>query len=125
MNTLALMRFISSIGLGSEYLPTRWRNTVLGILQAGWSVGYVLATIHGWRCLFIISIIPVVLAVLLKHFVPESPSWLATQTVKAKENMRVNLKQNALTYIFKCLAVPLVHLIPVSSHTNLCNQRHF
>ncbi|MCF5512195.1 MFS transporter, partial [Pseudomonas sp. PA-3-6H] len=47
----ALFRFISSLGLGAlyvacntlmaEYVPTKYRTTVLGTLQAGWSVGYI------------------------------------------------------------------------------------
>ena len=51
----ALLRFISALGLGAEYVvcntlmaeyvPTARRTTVLGTLQAGWSVGYVVATV--------------------------------------------------------------------------------
>jgi len=71
---IAFIRFISGFGIGgvyaigsvlaAEYVPTRIRNTVLGILQAGWSLGYVVAAIAasyllpqwGWRPLFFISI---------------------------------------------------------------------
>jgi AAHS family cis,cis-muconate transporter-like MFS transporter len=48
---IAIMRFISGFGLGAlysigtllvaEFVPTRVRTTVLGTLQAGWSVGHV------------------------------------------------------------------------------------
>jgi hypothetical protein len=51
----ALLRFVSALGLGAEYVvsntlmaeyvPTRHRTTVLGTLQAGWSVGYVVAAV--------------------------------------------------------------------------------
>ena len=91
----AVARFFASVGLGAvyvvgntlmaEYVPTRYRTTVLGSLQAGWSVGYLLATLlagwilptHGWRWLFYIAIIPVVMAVLMQFVVPEPPNWLA------------------------------------------------
>ena len=50
----------------AEYVPTRYRTTVLGTLQAGWTVGYIVATLlagwiipdHGWRMLFYVAIIP-------------------------------------------------------------------
>jgi AAHS family cis,cis-muconate transporter-like MFS transporter len=93
----AAARFVASLGLGAlyvacntlmaEYVPTRFRTTVLGSLQAGWSVGYILATLlagwllpeYGWRYLFYVAIIPVVLAILMQRLVPEPPAWLASE----------------------------------------------
>jgi AAHS family cis,cis-muconate transporter-like MFS transporter len=91
----AILRFISALGLGAEYVvcntlmaeyvPTKRRTTVLGALQAGWSVGYVLATVlagliipaFGWRPLFAIAVIPVFLALFIRRAVPEPPGWKA------------------------------------------------
>ncbi|MCU4415049.1 MFS transporter [Acinetobacter sp. WU_MDCI_Axc73] len=88
-----ILRFFASLGLGSlyiacntlmaEYVPTRYRTTVLGTLQAGWTVGYIVATLlagwiipeHGWRMLFFIAIIPVIMAVLMQILVPEPAAW--------------------------------------------------
>ena len=96
-------RFFASLGLGAlyvacntlmaEYVPTRYRTTVLGTLQAGWSVGYIVATLlagwilpeHGWRWLFYVAIIPVVLAVLMQRLVPEPQAWITAQAERAKE----------------------------------------
>lgn len=93
----ALFRFLASVGLGAvyvvsntlmaEYVPTERRTTILGSLQAGWSVGYVVATLlagwilptYGWRWLFYIAIIPVVLAVLMQRVVPEPAAWVAAR----------------------------------------------
>lgn len=93
----ALFRFVASLGLGAvyvvantlmaEYVPTERRTTVLGSLQAGWSVGYVVATLlagwilptYGWRWLFYIAIIPVILAVLMQRIVPEPAAWIASR----------------------------------------------
>jgi len=90
----AVVRFISAIGLGaqyvvcntlmSEYVPTSRRTTVLGTLQAGWSVGYVVATVlagliipvYGWRVLFGTAIVPVIFAVLMQRIVPEPSVWV-------------------------------------------------
>jgi len=53
---IAVMRFVSGFGIGAlysigtllaaEYVPTKTRTTVLGTLQAGWSVGYVIAALR-------------------------------------------------------------------------------
>ena len=89
----AVLRFISALGLGAEYVvcntlmaeyvPTERRTTVLGTLQAGWSVGYVVATVlagaivprYGWRPLFATALIPVLLALFIRRVVPEPPGW--------------------------------------------------
>lgn len=101
----ATIRFLASLGIGalyvacnilmSEYVPTRYRTTVLGTLQAGWSVGYIVATllagwilpVHGWRWLFYIAIIPVILALVMQRFVPEPQAWLNAQAERAKEKL--------------------------------------
>jgi AAHS family cis,cis-muconate transporter-like MFS transporter len=93
----AVVRFISALGLGaeyvvcntlmSEYVPTKRRTTVLGTLQAGWSVGYVLATllagaiipVYGWRYLFATALVPVLLALVIRQTVPEPPGWKAVK----------------------------------------------
>ena len=89
----AIVRFISALGLGAEYVvcntlmaeyvPTERRTTVLGTLQAGWSVGYVVATllagaiipVYGWRPLFATAMVPVLLALFIRRTVPEPPGW--------------------------------------------------
>lgn len=99
----ATFRFIASLGLGAEYVvcntlmaeyvPTERRTTILGTLQAGWSVGYVVATLlagwilpaYGWRWLFYIAIVPVILAVLMQRYVPEPPAWLAARAKRAAD----------------------------------------
>lgn len=99
----AIVRFLSSLGIGAlyvacntlmaEYVPTRYRTTVLGTLQAGWSVGYIVATLlagwilpdYGWRWLFYIAIIPVLLAVVMQRFVPEPQAWINAQAERARQ----------------------------------------
>jgi AAHS family cis,cis-muconate transporter-like MFS transporter len=96
-------RLIAALGLGAayvtcntlmaEYVPTKYRTTVLGSLQAGWSAGYLLATIlagaiipnYGWRWLFYIALIPVVLALLMQWMVPEPQSWVNANAKRLKD----------------------------------------
>ena len=92
---VAVMRFLSGFGIGSlysigtllaaEYVPTRVRTTILGTLQAGWSVGYVIAALlssyvlprFGWRPLFACAIVPGILALGLLWTAPDPPSFAA------------------------------------------------
>lgn len=113
---IAVMRFISGFGIGAvysigsilaaEYVPTRIRNTILGILQAGWSVGYVIAAIlasyilpaWGWRPLFILAIVPGIICILMLRGVKDPPSWftarLAIRTAGKKENEYVTIMKD-------------------------------
>ena len=116
----AVIRFFASFGIGAlyiacntlmaEYVPTKYRTTVLGTLQAGWSVGYIVASLlagwiipnYGWRWLFYIAIIPAVLAFAMQWMVPEPESWRKAQAEKAanKNKQTDTKKENALTLIF-------------------------
>lgn len=98
----AIVRFLSGLGLGclysignvlaSEYVPGRIRTTVLGVLQAGWSVGYVVAAVlstrilpeYGWRPLFAFAVVPGIACLVLLRGVKDPESWfVARQTVRA------------------------------------------
>lgn len=104
----ATLRFFASLGLGSlyiasntlmaEYVPTKYRTTVLGTLQAGWTVGYIVATLlagwlipdHGWRMLFYVAAIPILIAVLMHFLVPEPASWQENRLKKVSVAKEVN-----------------------------------
>lgn len=112
----SILRFFASLGLGSlyiacntlmaEYVPTRYRTTVLGTLQAGWTVGYIMATLlagwiipdHGWRMLFYVAIVPVLLAVLMHFLVPEPQAWYHSRNDLNGQN--TNTQESALKRIF-------------------------
>ena len=93
----AVVRFISSLGIGSmvlvttlvaEYVPTERRSLILGALQTGISAGYIVVIglsnwilpHYGWRMLYYVSALPVLLALVIKFAVPEPASWLASRT---------------------------------------------
>ncbi len=100
---IAGLRFVSGFGLGAlycigtllaaEYVPTRMRTTVLGTLQAGWSVGYVIAAllstyllpVWGWRALFACAVVPGVITLALLWPVPDPPAWLAIRNRAAAQ----------------------------------------
>lgn len=112
-----ILRFFASLGLGSlyiacntlmaEYVPTRYRTTVLGTLQAGWTVGYIVATLlagwiipdHGWRTLFFVAIVPVFMAVMMQLLVPEPAAWQQSRLQPIQSNQRT--KESAFKLIFQ------------------------
>lgn len=105
---IAILRFLSGLGLAAlysigtmlaaEYVPTRIRTTVLGTLQGGWSVGYIVAALlssyllpsFGWRALFASAIVPGVVTLMLLWKIPDPPSWIATQGNENVTAVRAN-----------------------------------
>jgi MFS transporter, SHS family, lactate transporter len=70
--------------LTMESIPAAWRGFVSGLLQSGYSVGYLLAALLygvgfstlGWRGLFIVTLLPALLVLYIRRNVAESPGWL-------------------------------------------------
>jgi len=87
------LRALYGIGMGGEWgvgaslameaAPRRWRGVLSGILQSGYSIGYLLAAVcarfvlpaWGWRPMFWIGGIPALLALYIRMHVPESEAW--------------------------------------------------
>src|SRR6267378_1802574 len=88
-----ILRALFGIGMGGEWgvgaslameaAPVRWRGVLSGILQSGYSIGYLLAAIAarfllpvwGWRPMFWIGAFPALLALYIRTKVPESEAW--------------------------------------------------
>lgn len=93
---LALWRALVGIGLGGEWSagsvlvaetwPAKHRGKAIGIMQSGWAVGYILAALlaavilprFGWRPLFVLGILPALLAFWIRRRVPEPERWSPT-----------------------------------------------
>ena len=88
-----LLRALYGIGMGGEWgigaslamesIPNRWRGMISGVLQSGYSWGYLLAAVAyrfvfpslGWRWMFWIGGMPALLAFYIRWHVPESEAW--------------------------------------------------
>lgn len=88
-----VMRALFGIGMGGEWgvgaslameaAPVRWRGILSGILQSGYSIGYLLAALAarfllpawGWRAMFWAGAVPALLALYIRAKVPESEAW--------------------------------------------------
>jgi SHS family lactate transporter-like MFS transporter len=94
---LLVLRLLYGIGMGGEWglgaalamekIPVEKRGFFSGLLQEGYSVGYLLAAlaylvidpIWGWRGLFAFSALPALLALYLRLRVGESEVWVASR----------------------------------------------
>lgn len=96
LTAFIVLRALYGIAMGGEWgvgasltmesVPTKWRGTVSGILQAGYPSGYLLASILylampllGWRGMFMVGAAPALLVLYIRRNVPESPDWHARQ----------------------------------------------
>jgi SHS family lactate transporter-like MFS transporter len=88
-----ILRALFGIGMGGEWgvgaslameaAPPRWRGILSGILQSGYSTGYLLAAMAarfvlpalGWRWMFWLGALPALLALYIRTKVPESEAW--------------------------------------------------
>lgn len=87
------LRTVYGIGMGGEWgvgaslamesAPGRWRGILSGIVQCGYSIGYLLAALAarfvlpawGWRAMFWVGGAPALLALYIRFRVRESEAW--------------------------------------------------
>src|SRR3569623_383887 len=92
-------------GLGAslvmETIPVKSRGIVSGLLQAGYSTGYLLASLVyylffdaiGWRAMFFIGIVPALFVLFVRSHVEESPTFTA-RLREARPNVFAVLAQH-------------------------------
>jgi SHS family lactate transporter-like MFS transporter len=106
-----ILRALFGIGMGGEWgvgaslameaAPVRWRGVLSGILQSGYSIGYLLAAIAarfllpawGWRPMFWIGALPALLALYIRTKVPESEAWKQHRAASTGQVLRVVAKE--------------------------------
>jgi AAHS family cis,cis-muconate transporter-like MFS transporter len=116
---IAVMRFLSGLGLGavyiignllvSEYVPTRIRNTVLSIVMAGWSFGYVVAALMsgiimptwGWRPMFVLAVLPGIICLIVLYSLSDPPSWFASRAAARAAALQGAKKENEFAAIWR------------------------
>ncbi len=105
LTAFLVLRALFGIAMGGEWgvassltmesIPAHWRGFVSGLLQSGYSCGYLLAAllygvgfaVLGWRGLFVVSILPALLVLYIRNSVSESPGW-APARPRPKGNIR-------------------------------------
>jgi SHS family lactate transporter-like MFS transporter len=125
-----ILRALYGIGMGGEWgvgaslamenAPPRLRGVLSGILQSGYSIGYLLAAVAarfvlpvwGWRAMFWVGGIPALLALYIRAKVKESEAWKQHRapTVKAIfQTLRGNLRIAAYLVLFMTLMMFFSH----------------
>ncbi len=125
-----ILRALFGIGMGGEWgvgaslameaAPVKLRGILSGILQSGYSLGYLLAAIAtrfilplwGWRAMFWIGALPALLALYIRSKVPESEAWKenhAASTSQILKTIATNWKRFAYLTILMAFMMFLSH----------------
>lgn len=112
LTTFLVLRVLYGVAMGGiwgvasslamETIPDGSRGLMSGIFQAGYPFGYLLAAVVygslfelvGWRGMFVIGAIPIVLLPFIYFKVPESPVWLAARERKESTALLPVLKSH-------------------------------
>jgi SHS family lactate transporter-like MFS transporter len=111
LTMLLVLRFLYGLGMGGEWglgaslamekIPVAKRGFYSGLLQVGYSMGYLVAAvayfvitpIFGWRGLFMFGAVPGLIALYIRYRVGESEAWERT-------NERLQVTRTPLRRVF-------------------------
>ncbi|HET7324671.1 MAG TPA: MFS transporter [Halococcus sp.] len=93
-----------SITLINEQAPTENRGFLYSIVQGGWPVGVFLASGiyslfigYGWRVVFVIGILPLIVVIFGRWFLHESEQWEALQEIRQRREESDDVDVSDLT----------------------------
>jgi len=113
--SLAVFRFLSNFGLGgevpvtatlgAEFSPSRIRGAMAGNLLTAFPVGLIVAAVlslsilptFGWRALFALGVVPAILLLFVRRYMPESVRYLLSKgRVREAEQTVAHIETEAL-----------------------------
>ncbi len=128
--TFMILRALFGIGMGGEWgvgaslsmekVPMKFRGLLSGVLQSGYTMGYLLASVayffvftpYGWRPLFFIGGVPALLAIFVRYGITESKVWEETRH-ENWHSLLVAIEENWKTLLY---IVVLMAAFNSSSH---------
>jgi MFS transporter, SHS family, lactate transporter len=120
-----VLRALYGIAMGAEWgvgaalaletLPAKARGVASGVLQQGYSFGYLIAALVfalfvdriGWRGMFVIGALPALLVLYIRSQVKESPVWEAGRASRIGErgNLLRSFTAQPMLYVYAILLV--------------------
>src|SRR3954447_6495363 len=111
--TMMLFRFLQGVGTGgevpvasayiNEFIGAEKRGRFfllyevifpIGLMFAGMA-GFFLVPVYGWKAMFVVGLVPSLLTIPLRWFMPESPRWLMSKGRAAEANAVVKLLEDS------------------------------
>lgn len=94
-----------------ESVLPAWRGVVSGLLQSGYSLGYLLSAVVygtsfntlGWRGMFLVGVIPAFAVAVARAFMPESEVWASRKHGVVAGSLRVGMRGHWRLLIFAVL----------------------
>jgi len=137
---LLVCRAFLGLGMGGEWAsgevlvaeswPKKHRGKVIGMVQSGWAVGYILAALLatlilpyfevdlGWRILFLIGVTPAFLVFYIRRNLSEPEIWRKTSRMRKEKKLEDGGNEFTLSQIFK--GGLLRYTISATLLTSLC-----
>jgi MFS transporter, putative metabolite:H+ symporter len=134
--SMMLFRFLQGVGTGgevpvasayiNEFIGAEKRGRFfllyevifpIGLMFAGMA-GFFLVPIYGWKAMFVVGLIPSVVTIPLRWFMPESPRWLASKGRIAEANAVVKMLEDSATRRGAVLPEPVVRPVDAGTTTH-------
>jgi MFS family permease len=134
---LLLWRSLVGLGMGGEWSagsvlvseswPTKHRGKAIGLMQAGWAIGYILAALLaaavlpmlGWRMLFLVGILPAFFTLWIRRNIREPELWQSRAHPRNGSTLRPILDILRPPYLKRTILGSLISMVVLFAYWGL------